>query len=167
MKITNLFTFLLLFLAFTNCSSPTSKEGDSTFLLIRNVTIIDGKGNEAVRNMDILIENNQIKKIGNAIDKPSIAKEIDASGLTVLPGLIDSHVHISSVPGAGYRNDSSELIQSLQRQHLKAYLACGVTTILDTGIPVDEAKKIKSWLDEGHPGPRLLVLSPAFTAKDG
>jgi len=158
---------LLLFIVFTNCSSPTSKEGDSTYLLIRNATIIDGKGNEAVRNVDILIENNRIKKIGNAIDKPSITKEIDASGLTVLPGLIDSHVHISSVPGSGYRNDSLELTQSLQRQHLKAYLACGVTTILDPGIPVEEAKKIISWLDEGHPGPRLLVLSPAFTTKDG
>lgn len=167
MKITNLITFFLLFLALTNCSGQTSKEGGSTFLLIRNATIIDGKGNEAVRNMDILIENNRIIKIGKAIDKPSEAVEIDATGLTVLPGLIDSHVHISSVPGSGFRNDSLTLYENLQRHHLKAYLACGVTTILDTGIPPEEARKINGWLVNGQPGPRLLVLSPAFTAPKG
>ena len=167
MKITNLITFFLLFLALTNCSGPTSKEGGSTFLLIRNATIIDGKGNEAVRNMDILIENNRIKKIGKAIDKPSEAVEIDATGLTVLPGLIDSHVHISSVPGSGFRNDSLPLYEDLQRHHLKAYLACGVTTILDTAIPAEEARKITEWLNDGHPGPRLLLLSPAFSTEKG
>ena len=87
--------------------------------------------------------------------------------MTILPGIIDSHVHISSVPGSGFRNDSLVLYEDLQRHHLKAYVACGVTTILDTGIPANEARKINGWLSTDQPGPRLLVLSPAFTANKG
>jgi len=160
-------TFLVLILAICSCSSPKGNSENSVFLLIRNITVIDGKGNDPMSNMDILIQNNRIKEVGKAIEKPSNAKEIDGVGMTVLPGLIDSHVHISSVPGSGYRKDTLAIFEALQRHHLKAYLACGVTTILDPAIKVEEAKKLKRWIKEGQAGPRLLVLSPAFTAEGG
>jgi imidazolonepropionase-like amidohydrolase len=159
--------FILLALVSYSCGGPVHNGEDSHQLLIRNVSLIDGNGNEPVIDMDLLIEGNRIKQISKSIEKPSGADEIDGIGMTVLPGLIDSHVHISSVPGSGYRKDSSAVIEKLQRHHLKAYLACGVTTILDPAIKVQEAKKIKKWLSDGQAGPRLYLLSPAFTAKEG
>ncbi len=158
---------IIVGILFISSTAPEDNKEDSTFLLIHNVTVIDGKGNPVVRGMDILIENNRIKKIGKAIGVPFNAKEINGEGLTVLPGIIDAHVHISSVPGSAFRNDSLPLYESLQKHHLTVYLACGVTTILDTGIPADEARKINGWLANGQPGPRLLLLSPAFTAPEG
>ena len=142
---------IILGTLFISSTVPEDNKEDSTFLLIHNVTVIDGKGNPAVRGMDILIENNRIKKIGKAIVVPVNAEEINGEGLTVLPGIIDAHVHISSVPGSTFRNDSLPLYESLQKHHLTAYLACGVTTILDTGIPADEARKINGWLANGNP----------------
>ena len=150
-----------------NCAGPSNNLGKANYVLIRNVSIIDGKGNPTQNGMDILIENSRIKQIGKNITQPSGTKELNGEGMSALPGLIDSHVHIASVPGSDYRNDSLILYENLQRHHLKAYLSCGITTILDTGIDPDEARKINKWLGNGQPGPRLLVLSPAFTATKG
>ena len=152
-----------IFLAFTcllvlGCSSESANVDEHEKLLIEHARLIDGTGTLPQEDVSILISDGRIERIEQQIFDPE-AKKLDASGLTVLPGLIDSHVHISSVPGAGYRGDSLEVIRELQRFHLRAYLACGVTTILDTAIPVDEAHVIQSWLDAGHHGPRLLVLS--------
>ncbi len=160
-----------IFLAFTcllvlGCSSESANVDEHEKLLIEHARLIDGTGTLPQEDVSILISDGRIERIEQQIFDPE-AKKLDASGLTVLPGLIDSHVHISSVPGAGYRGDSLEVIRELQRFHLRAYLACGVTTILDTAIPVDEAHVIQSWLDAGHHGPRLLVLSPTLTTPGG
>jgi hypothetical protein len=76
-------------------------------------------------------------------------------------------VHITSVPGAVYRGDSDAEVRQLRSQHLRAYLACGVTTVLDTGSAVGAAREIQAWLDAGHPGPRVLWLAPSFTTANG
>jgi imidazolonepropionase-like amidohydrolase len=80
--------------------------------------------------------------------------------MTALPGLIDSHVHFVYASGSGYRGDSEATIRELNRQHLRAYLACGVTTVLDAGAFVETVRDIQGWLDAGHPGPRYLTLGP-------
>ena len=167
MKTGNIIHLLIIAISLGSCTGSSNLESDSNITLIRNVSIIDGKGDPPQDGMDILIENDRITQIGKNIVQPSGAKEINGEGMSALPGLIDSHVHISSVPGSDYRNDSLNLFENLQRHHLKAYLACGITTILDTGIDPDEARKINKWLGDGQPGPRLLVLSPAFTATKG
>lgn len=167
MKTFKIISILILGSILNSCTGTSDQVDNSNYILIRNVSIIDGMGNPVQSGMDILIQNNRIKKVGKNIDQPRKVEEINGEGLTALPGLIDSHVHISSVPGSGFRNDSLQLYENLQRHHLKAYLACGVTTILDTGIPSEEARKINNWLINGESGPRLLVLSPAFTASKG
>ena len=59
-------------------------------LVIKNATVIDGLGN-APFIADIGIENGKIKSIEKGL--PSGEKTIDATGLTVTPGFIDSHSH--------------------------------------------------------------------------
>ena len=143
-----------------------SQDGMSRNLLIQNARLIDGTGNPPQEGVSLLIANGRIAKIGRQIFDQQ-AKKLDAGGLTVLPGLIDSHVHLASVPGSVYRHDSETCIRELRRTHLRAYLACGVTTVLDAGMTIADAREIQSWLDHGHPGPRMVVLSPAFTTPHG
>jgi imidazolonepropionase-like amidohydrolase len=57
-------------------------------MIVKTTTLIDGKGH-VLRNQQIAIENGRITHIGAANDKPTI----DLSGLTVMPGWIDTHVH--------------------------------------------------------------------------
>jgi len=57
-------------------------------IIVKTTTLIDGKG-RILRNQQISIENGRITRIAAAKDKPTF----DLSGLTVLPGWIDTHVH--------------------------------------------------------------------------
>src|SRR5262252_564772 len=57
-------------------------------VVIRTTTLIDGKGH-VLRNREIVVENGRIARIADARQKPTI----DLTGLTVMPGWIDTHVH--------------------------------------------------------------------------
>ena len=89
---------------------------DHSKLLIRNARLIDGTGASPQEGVSILISDGRIVQIGREIAEQG-AQEIDARDLTVLPGLIDAHVHLYSVPGTICRGDSLEVIRRLQRVH--------------------------------------------------
>lgn len=80
----------------------------SNTLLIKNALIVTvNEGNEIIESGSIWIEDNQIKDIGSTADivrkHYSADKEIDASGMVALPGLIDSHMHLTvPAPRATY-----------------------------------------------------------------
>jgi predicted amidohydrolase YtcJ len=65
------------------------------------------------------------------------------------------------------RHDSPALLQQLQRRQLLAFLACGVTTVLDTAISAATAREVQAWLAAGHPGPNFLTLDPPLVAPGG
>ena len=89
---------------------------------------------------------------------------LDVAGASVLPGLIDSHVHLSVVPGALIRQDPPASLREQRLLQLRAYLACGVTTVLDAGIEPEIARELKQALEKGAPGPTALFLGPTFFA---
>jgi len=135
-------------------------------LLIRHARVIDGLGNAPREDISILVRDGRIAAIGElppAADVPVL----DAAGASVLPGLIDSHVHLSVVPGATMRKDGPDTLHALRLQHLRAYLACGVTTVLDAGSEAEVARELIVALGGGAPGPRALWLGPPFTPPDG
>ena len=79
------------------CSSePTVSEPESAGLVIRNVRIFDGQ--QVVPETEILVEDGVIAAIGQAGELPTAATEVDGSGQTLLPGLIDSHTHLPIEP---------------------------------------------------------------------
>ena len=147
---------LLAFLAF--CAAAHA--ADASALLVRDARLIDGRGGAVQERVSILVQNGRIAAIGPDLQAPPSARVIDASRLTALPGLIDSHVHFVYASGSAYRSDSDATIRELNRQHLRGYLACGVTTVLDAGAFVETVRDIQGWLAAGHPGPRYLTLGP-------
>ncbi len=109
-------------------------EGEGPFerLVIRGATIIDGTGAPPQGPVDIVIENNRIREI-RSVGYPKVAireaarpakgtKEIDASGMYVLPGFVDCHAHI----GGAMQGTTAEYVYKL-------WMAHGVTTIRDPG----------------------------------
>jgi imidazolonepropionase-like amidohydrolase len=135
-------------------------------LLIRDARLIDGTGSAPRSHTSILIRNGIVSEIGADLSVPGVPR-LDAHGATVLPGLIDAHVHLGVVPGSGQRDDSPDLDRHLRQQHLRSYLACGVTTVLDTGISAETAREIEAWLASGAAGPRFLTLGPGFITPGG
>lgn len=135
-------------------------------LLLRNAVIIDGTGAPPIPGQDILIRDGKIAEIGPGIELNGVTV-LDVSGQTVLPGLIDGHTHTQSVPGSELRGDSVDLIQAQQLLQFRAYLASGVTTVLDTGISKPTLLRFRTHLDEAGIGPALFHLSPFLTPSGG
>ncbi len=115
---------------------------------------------------DLHIRDGVIVEVG-ALQPPDGAHIVDATGATILPGLVDSHVHISMDPGAAFRTTTPEQHSDALDAHLRAYLACGVTTILDPAIAPDELTLVRSRLAAGVPAPNFYTLGTPLSPTDG
>ncbi len=143
------------------------KDGASPHsLLIKNARVIDGLGSVDEELQCIQIEDGEIVKIGPVVSADGL-RILDADGATVMPGLIDAHVHLQSVPGSAFRKDSDETLKDYRYHQLRAYPACGVTTVLDNAISAPMLREFQDYLVSGGAGPRLYALAPAFYPPNG
>ena len=138
-------------------------------LAIIGGTLIDATGSEARTDQTILIENGRIVRVGpsESIEIPTNAQRIDASGMTVMPGLIASNQHIQLnplYPAPVADLPFEELIARWEANFAdmprKAYiyLMQGVTTMRQTSGPRSRILPIKRRIDSGEiPGPRILL----------
>jgi predicted amidohydrolase YtcJ len=132
-------------------------------LFLKNIRVVDARGDHGIH--DVLVSGDRI--VGLDIEAlPTNAQVIDGTGMTVLPGLIDTHVHISMAPGAAFREESSEAQRKRRAHHLRSYLAWGVTTILDPAILPEEARAIRALAEEG-PSPAVHFLGPTISPLNG
>ena len=114
--------------------------------LIRGGSLFDGTGTKA-HPADLLIESDRIVEIApsGAFDGRAVASTIDARGMTVLPGLIDAHVHVGREPDHDGR----------------LYLDAGVTSARDTGGVLDNLRALRARALAGEwIGPRLRICGP-------
>ena len=100
--------------------------------LIKDTTIISPENNYPLLHQDILISAKGIERIGRSFIVPE-AIEIDGRGRYVIPGLIDSHVHLGSY--GGVREDmamkNGDLITQFKSQEPLSYLYFGFTSVVD------------------------------------
>lgn len=124
--------------------------------LFTNVNIFDGTTNKLITGKDVLIEKNLISKIGSNLDVPEGSAVIDGQGMTLMPGLIDSHTHLNmykmgslhELEGATWEEIGARAVAFAQEM-----LAMGFTTIRDMGTA---HAGLKTVIDEGLlPGPRI------------
>ena len=148
-------------------------------LVIKNITVIDGTGNEPNKNSTVVIQDNMITSVSADYESSDDANVIDGSGWTVMPGIIDMHTHPTFEirmknprlpfpdPDALPSSDSemSEFIESRLPRRLKLFLERGVTTVVSAGSYWPYELNIQKRISQGElPGPRMLVSSPIFTA---
>jgi imidazolonepropionase-like amidohydrolase len=114
-------------------------------IVIQGGLLIDGNGGKPLDHAIVILEGNRIQRVAQGgVDFPKEAHVIDASGKTILPGLIDNHVH--------YRNHSGQL-----------FLAHGVTSVRDLGNPVEWILAQRDAIDLGKiPGPRIFCAGGGF-----
>lgn len=129
--------------------------------------IIDGYGGPVIENGVVLVAGERIVAVGreDEVKVPAGTPVIDANGHTVLPGLIDMHVHLHIVGHGDYRRwddlygtkDASVVMPIAARQLLSA----GVTSARDLGARLDDILSVKRRIAAGEiPGPRLFVSGP-------
>lgn len=106
-------------------------------LIIENATLIDGTGRQPVAHTSTLIKDNRIEQIVRGNFPPEIrqkAEVIDATGKFLLPGLIDTHIHLRGgriEDIVGHRKVKDSRKEGITALH--SYLYSGVTTIYDAG----------------------------------
>jgi imidazolonepropionase-like amidohydrolase len=139
--------------------------------------LIDGTGAPARLDQAVLIEGDRIRWVGPSEDlrKPEGAHVIDASDMTILPGLINSNQHIQLNPlypapeGGLSRKELEERWESTFRRmpdRAFHYLMQGVTSMRQTSGPAKRLLPVKQAIDRGEiPGPRIylggaLLMSP-------
>ncbi|MGF1882268.1 amidohydrolase family protein [Vibrio splendidus] len=133
--------------------------------LITNANVFNGVDNNLIENVSILIEGNLITQIGE-ID-PTIADEtIDAQGGTVMPGLIDAHVHITlSAPFNVIDTMTREEVAIRSAKISEEMLMRGFTTIRDVA---GNTLGLKNSIDKGYAtGPRILPSMAAISQTCG
>jgi len=128
-------------------------------LVIKAGLLIDGRGGDPIRDALLLVEGKTIKAVGptGGIEIPKGAEIVDASDKTVMPGLIDCHVHITTNSASlEERLFTPKAVSYYQAaENLKRMLGAGFTTARDGG---GADVGIRQALTMGLiPGPRLVV----------
>jgi imidazolonepropionase-like amidohydrolase len=134
--------------------------------LIKNVEVWDG-ASDGLEKADVLIEGNLIKAIGSGAKAGAGATVIDGGGRTLMPGLMDAHVHLALVRRPGeIRNDYDWMyVGALAGVQAKEMLLRGFTTVRDIGGPTVGLHRA---IEEGQiVGPRVFSSGPYITQTSG
>lgn len=128
--------------------------------------VIDGYGGAPLENAVVLITGTHITGVGNvqSLSIPKNAKVIDVNGMSVLPGLWESHGHLMHV-GEGdpeqFPDRFAPRIRQVMAAVAQASLLSGVTSFRDLGGPLDEQLALRADIEAGRvPGPRLFLAGP-------
>lgn len=140
-------------------------------ILVRNITVIDGLGNAPDTGQDIVIVDGRIASIAEtgSVSVPNGAAEIDGTGLTAMPGLIDLHFHLKGGWSGGNAMQekyppSGLLTHKAIQQNLASLLYSGVTTGLDMGSTHSFIVAQKAEIDAGaYISPRYHIVGVPFS----
>ncbi|HVU18629.1 MAG TPA: amidohydrolase family protein [Candidatus Didemnitutus sp.] len=156
--------------------SPSSTE-KSTFTVIKAARIVDPKDGTVLTGHLIVVEGDRIKAVVPAADLMTVIPEnaktlaIELGDVTVLPGLIDCHTHVTNQP-ENYVDDTfrKSPIDEATTSHIYARrtLEAGFTTIRNVGADNYTDFALRNAINAGKiPGPRILASGPALTATGG
>jgi Tol biopolymer transport system component len=109
-------------------------------VVLRGATVVTMKGDEVLKNADIVIEDNRIKSVGAKGSVPAGAKVFDVAGKTILPGFIDTHAHWFEIKRG---------ILDTQNWAFLANLAYGVTSGLDVQTSTNDMFAYQDLVDSG------------------
>jgi imidazolonepropionase-like amidohydrolase/ABC-type multidrug transport system permease subunit len=142
----------------------------SRSILIRNVRVFSGDG-RVIENGAVLIRDGRIEEIfeGTAPDPKVLKAEvIEGAGKTVLPGLIDMHVHLGQSGALTTKAADYEHPDKQMKRELAAYLYSGITAVRSAGDLLAPSLKVRGVMGSGERlGAQLFVCGPVFTTPGG
>jgi len=120
--------------------------------LIHAGALWDGVATNLRHDVDIVVEGNRIVSVAPHSDHAPGANVVDASGLTVMPGLIETHLHPLTLYQGGQFGQIAQLM-----------LSYGITTAQSVAGPLHQSVELREALDAGKLlGPRLFVSPPLW-----
>lgn len=139
------------------------------YTFIKNGTLIDGNGGQPVVDAAVLLNGNKIEAVGKASEvvAPSDATVVDAQGGYILPGFIDTHVHLMMEVGRVEESLTTPFSYRFFKstQFMKRTVEAGVTTVRDAGFTDAGVKKAVE--DKIVLGPRMQISITPLTTTGG
>ena len=134
--------------------------------------MIDGYEGPPIHDGVVLIAGDRIVAVGprSAVTVPPGTTVIDTEGMSVLPGLMDMHVHLMLIGHADYEHWDKTYMPRFRTEIMpiaaRQLLMSGVTTVRELGAPLDDILDVKRRIEKGEiPGPRLFVSGPFIQKK--
>ena len=142
-------------------------------MVIKGATILDVTNGEMIKNHVVIVKDGRIDSVSPArsADIPKGIEVIDLQGHTLLPGLIDMHVHLTS--GGGYHGYERLKLTDERRAilgvvHAETTLMAGFTTVRNVGAGSFGDVALRDAINDGDiPGPRMLVSGPPIGITGG
>jgi imidazolonepropionase-like amidohydrolase len=142
-------------------------------IVLHAARLLEVKTGRILKPAEVLVQGERILEVGTSVKRPSGAEVIDLGDGTLLPGLIDAHIHLFLHPGA---EDLQTVQESIPQRTIMATLAArddlmaGFTAERDMGTEgagsADTA--VRNAIDEGRlPGPRLRISGNAINILGG
>lgn len=150
---------------------PINRSGEPVIVL-RGGTLIDGRGGAPIANAVVVMQGDRIVSVGLAGSTaiPANAHVIDASGLFIMPGLIDLHIHFTQQRGTdmGRYSDSPAAAAIRGTALADQLVTAGITAVRDVGTMDDVALRIKEGVDRGIiRGPRVMWSGQLIASTGG
>ena len=148
-------------------------------LVLTNGTLINSTGHSSIQKATIIIENNLIKEINLNSEWPSNGRIVDLHKFTIMPGLIDCHLHLGGLtvdqPGraigkVSFKDMASYFFDYVRNYAYRRQLAIknGVTTIRSGGDIYPHIINLRDKIASGKlSGPRIFTPGPTITAPEG
>lgn len=155
-------------------AEPRAEPVVESVVLLRHARLIDGTGATPRDDMDVLVRSGVIAEVGSGLPAPEDARVLDLGGRTLLPGLIDAHVHLGESPPESYAQGvADDLRRTLADRALvgvdnaRKTLAAGFTTVRNVGGTMAD-RALRDAIAQGMvPGPRILVANYAIGITGG
>lgn len=138
-----------------------SGAGSASVLALTQARLVDGTGASPREGVTVLVIGGRIAAV-DAAETPEAATVVDLAGRTLLPGLVDAHVHLSSpdVPDVPTELEPYALADAARRM-----LAGGITTVRDLGSYGRSLFRLREAIERGLcPGPRLVLCGQIVAA---
>jgi imidazolonepropionase-like amidohydrolase len=136
-------------------------------VLFRNAYVLDTEAGELVPERAVLVEGGTIVEVGGTEVNSSGADVLDLRGMTLMPGLIDAHVHVTAITAdlASMADWSPAYVTARARHVLADMLRRGFTTVRDLG---GADFGLAAAVEEGYlEGPRLVFGGKALSQTGG
>jgi imidazolonepropionase-like amidohydrolase len=145
----------------------------SSVIVLHGAHLLDVERGTLITPGELLIRGNRIAQVGASVDHPAGARVLDLGDTTLLPGMIDAHVHLFLHPGA---EDLQTVLESVPQRTIQATLAAradllaGFTAERDMGTEGAGAASVavRNAIDSGEIlGPRMRVSANAISILGG
>ena len=162
-------TVLLAAMLITTATPGVAEESPPPQVLFTNINVFDGVNESLIANASVLVEGNLIKTVSTSTITAPGATVIDGDGRTLMPGLIESHVHLNMQHMVGgydtFEHRDWQEVGAMAAFTAQSLLMDGFTTVRDVGAL---HAGIRRAIDSGYAiGPRIYNAGAVISQTSG